>query len=205
VRPALLIVSHWGPAPPVFAPDMERGRVRVVRQSDLRSRDIAEAGGLITTMHLDQVDFANRRDEIAVLLRRGGNVAFNGHILRVFADGLGLFRPLPSARLPELTLTQLHPHPVLAEIDRSEMLLRHGVAGFYGRGYNPLPRGAVAVTGIGPEKLPIDWDWPTPLGGSIFSHAGNDLWSLADGETARAIAARMVSWCRGELAMDAAG
>lgn len=72
------------------------------------------------------------------------------------------------------------------------------MAGFYGRGCNPLPEGGIAVNGLGPAKVPVDWVWARPTGGRIFSHAGNDLgsmgleWNLA-GELTR----RIIDWVRG--------
>lgn len=39
--------------------------------------------------------------------------------------------------------------------------------------------GALAVDGVGPLALPVDWKWRTPGGGKMFSHARNDIGGMS--------------------------
>jgi hypothetical protein len=99
------------------------------------------------------------------------------------------FVPLPRADLEHLKVHRLTPHPVFEGVDMADLTYRRGVAGFYARGHNPPPPGAIALTGLGPGRAPCDWVYERPAGGRIFMHAGNDLWMYAGSVCS---AARMV-------------
>lgn len=199
--PVVLIQFRAGPPPSSFAPAIAAGRLRTIVQSALAPGDIAGAAGVIVGMHCDQIDLAARAEEFSVFFAKGGRLAYNGHLLRPFVAGLGTFRVLESQRLPDYQLVRLNPHPIFADIDPAGLVKRKGVAGFYGRGHVPPPEGALAVTGIGPQRLPIDWEWRLPSGGAIFMHAGNELWTIADHpETTALLSDRLVAWCEGRRA-----
>jgi len=197
----LFVHSHYGPIPRPMVGPAGRGRIEIVRDTELTDARIISAKGIITTTHLDQIGFAGHRQALAVFFADGGRLFFNGHIMKPFVDGLQTYRPLLSRKLADLQLVRLRPHPVFGDIDPADMAVRKGVAGFYGRGHNPLPKGARALTGLGPLKQPIDWEWALPGGGMMFCHAGNDLWSMApeDSDGAGAFATRIVAWTEGEL------
>lgn len=196
----LLIHSHYGPPPEGYAMAAADGRLAIVRERDLTAADFAGASGLITTTHLDQVGFLTHADAYTAMLDRGCRWFFNGHMLRDFVEGLGRYVPLTAPRRADYVLTRLHDHPIFAGIDQRSLEENKGVAGFYGRGYNPLPFGGMAVNGIGPAMRPIDWVWARPQGGHMFSHAGNDLGGMG-GETGNGalLTQRIIAWCAGEL------
>lgn len=199
-RPVLLVLTHYGPPAGVFTRLIETGRVRPVRQIALREEDIAEATGIITTIHLDQNDFMRRRASLECFLDSGGRLAFNGHLVRPFIAGPGAYVPLEKRGRADLELVRLAPHPLFDGIPIASLITRRGVAGFYGRGHVPPPPGATAITGIGPECFPVDWEWERPTGGRVFCHAGNDLWTIADTEEiSRTLAERLVDWCAARL------
>jgi hypothetical protein len=197
---AIYIVSDDGPHPAQFDPALALGHLSIIRQVDLTAADIRGAWGLIATAALDQVDFAQRRPVLEEFLARGGRIVFNGHLLRPFADGLQPYIPLPSQRRADLELERLAPHPVFAGIPVAVQQTQRGIAGFYGRGHNPPPAGAQALTGIGPERRPVDWEWLLPPNGQggrggLFVHAGNDIWGTTDDPLVDALVAeRLVAW-----------
>lgn len=197
----LFIQSHYGPLPPVFTDFAAGGRVTIIRDSELTDDDINQADGLITTTHLDQIGFLGHREALAHLFAREGRLFFNGHILKPFVEGLQTYRPMLSKRLSDFKLTRIAPHPIFDNFEPADMATRKGVAGFYGRGHNPMPKGAQAINGIGALKQPIDWQWDLPDGGHIFSHAGNDLWAQAPEDSAgpKAFAERILLWAEGKL------
>lgn len=200
----LLIQSQYpsdGMAPSPFEGAMTEGRVRPVRELSLREEDFETICGLITTTHLDQIGFLRFADAVAAFLAGGGRWIFNGHMLRPPIEGFGLYRRLETPKRGDFALTRLFDHAIFEGIDQSTLETNHGVAGFYGRGYNPLPDGATAINGIGPDHHPIDWVWQRPGGGAILSHAGNEFWGCGDDAvTKQRLADRAVAWANGELA-----
>jgi hypothetical protein len=194
----IYIESDDGPPAEPLRPLLRSGRLQLLRQTDLRQADLDAASGLIATTYLDQIDFMSRKTELAAFLAKGRRMVFNGHVLLPFVDGLQPFRRLASQRRNDLLLQRLTPHPVFAGITAESQQTQKGVAGFYGRGHNPPPPGAVPLTGIGPGKLPIDWEWVMPGGGRLFVHSGNDIWGTSDDAGINAlIASRLVDWVTG--------
>ena len=157
-RPILLVHSHFGEPPRLFSRAVERGDAVIVRELQLTRAHLAAARGLITTQHLDQIGFMAFGEEVQALLDRGGRWFFNGHILRPFIGGLGIYQPIVRAKRADLVLTRLNEHPIFAGIEQRSLEENKGVAGFYGRGHNPLPDGGLAVNGMGPNRFPVDWN-----------------------------------------------
>lgn len=196
----LLIHSHYGTTPGLFAMAEAAGQGVIRREIDLSPADFAKAKGVITTTHLDQLGFARFRPAMEDLLARGGRWFFNGHVMRELVSGLQTYVPIRNAKRADLVLVRLNAHPIFAGIEAASFEENRGVAGFYGRGHNPLPAGAVAITGIGPERLPLDWEWTLPSGGKIFSHAGNNIGGMGSVNPSHdLVAPRILSWTLGEL------
>lgn len=199
-RQILMVHSHYGTPPAFFTHAEQRGHGFIRREIDLTAADFEAASGLLTTNHLDQIGFLRWSDAVEAMLDRDGRWFFNGHFLRKLVEGLGIYVPIRQAKRTDLVLTRLAEHPIFAGIDQSSLEERKGVAGFYGRGYNPLPEGALAINGVGPDRLPVDWEWQRPNGGRIFSHAGNDLGGMGqDLALEDTIASRIIDWTRGGL------
>lgn len=196
----LLIHSHYGDVPPIFAKALALGGATIVRELDLTDQHFEAASGLMTTTHLDQLGFMTYTEVLQNFLNRGGRWFFNGHFMRPLVPGLKTYVPIKKAKRHDLVLGRLNDHPVFAGIDQCSLETRKGVAGFYGRGHNPLPDGGLAINGIGPDLLPVDWVWSRPEGGHVFSHAGNDLYGMSDDDATRTqLTERIISWTAGEL------
>jgi hypothetical protein len=200
----LMIQSHhqepYSMTPPAFADAIASGLMKVVREMELTGDDFATARGLITTTHLDQVGFTCFAADVSAFLDRGGRWIYHGHILRPILPELGTYRPIPDPRRVDLVQSRLYEHPIFAGIDQKMLETNHGVAGFYGRGYNPPPEGAVVINALGPAKAPVDWVWARPRGGEFLSHAGNEFWGCGDDpEIKKQLASRAVAWLAGEL------
>ena len=133
----LYIQSHAGSPDGEFRSAAADGRVKVVRELDLTPAHFDEASGLITTIHLDQLGWPRFAVPLRQLLERGGRWIFNGHILRPFLPGLGVYMPLLQPKRDDLALTRLAEHPIFSGIDQQKLATNRGVAGFYGRGHNP--------------------------------------------------------------------
>lgn len=195
----LCIQSHFGDLPMLFKLAQQRDDVVIISQTELTKQHLQDASGLITTMHLDQLSMMAFSSELEAFLSRGGRWFFNGHIMRPLVFNLENYIPIKAAGKNDLALTALEEHMVFNAVDRSTLGVRKGVAGFYGRGYNPMPKDALAITGVGDEKLPLDWHWNCPKGGQMFSHAGNDLQSVAETKQAsQVLTQNIINWVMAE-------
>jgi hypothetical protein len=191
-------MSHHGGLPAQFAPFAASGRLKGVWEWDLDAATIASASGLLLTMHLDQTRAMAWRDNLEAMLGRGGRILVNGHVARPFISGLTPF-VLCGRKREHFKLTVLGEHAVFDGVDRLALETRRGVAGFYGRGHNPPPDGARALTGIGPQAAPLDWVWHRTDGGTVLSHAGNDLWmNTEDAAQEELMIANALRWLAGE-------
>jgi hypothetical protein len=180
-----------------------RGEVVIVEQHALTSAILKIHQGLITENQLDQNAMLGMRHALADFLDAGGRWFLNGHMVRPLVDGMAQYRPIVEPKRPDFTLTRVNPHPLFERIDLCQIETNKGVAGFYGRGCNPLPKGAVAVNGLGPARVPVDWVWKRPGGGRIFSHSGNDLDSMGrEWGLAPELTRRIVEWTNGGPCLD---
>lgn len=161
----------------------------------------AEVTGIYLAGDLDQEFLLEQRELLNSFVFRGGRILINGHVQRIFLDGLSRWRKLEFRNPADLSLTRVAEHPVWAGTDPRAFLYstgragpvpfgeleRIGVAGFYGRGYYlDLPHDARVVHTIGRIHAPIDYEYSLGAG-YVLVHGGNDLLQFAgpDRGTAR--------------------
>lgn len=189
--------SYAGPAQPV-QDAAAQGRVTIVCQGELTPEHLQGASGLITGNQLDQNAFLDLKADLEAFMDRGGRWFFNGHIVRPLLDGLGIYAPMQQPKLSDFSHTRLAPHPIFDGLELAHLETNKGVAGFYGRGANPLPAGGIAVTGLRNGTVPVDWLWPRPGGGRFFSHAGNDLGQMGlEHGLSPLLHSRIIDWANG--------
>jgi len=191
-----LHAGHDLPPDPIQRAAAE-GRVTVLPQADLPEAALLAHRGLITGMLLDQDAMMALRPALARFLAAGGRWVFNGHLLRPLVEGLAPYQPIPSPKRADLDLTARVAHPVFAGFDLKELEANKGVAGFYGRGANPPPAGAVVLNTLG-QAVPVDWVWQRSGGGGVLSHAGNDLAQIATMHgVGERVWANLIDWAAG--------
>ncbi len=153
--------------------------------------------GVLVPAHIDQRALQKHQPLLQRHLDNGGRLVLNGHMVHLCLAWLKPFVPLPERNQVGLQITRLADHPVFDGVDPRDLTYRRGVAGFYGRGHNPMPDGARPIHGIGPEQHPLDWELPLHSGGRVLMHSGNDLWMYAaDATSARRIAPQLVNWLK---------
>ena len=159
---------------------------------------LQDYAALLLPAHLDQRYFGSIAPGITDFLDGGGTLVFNGHVAWPMLPEFNPFVPLPRVNLEQLQVHRLTAHPVFDGVDMQDLTFRRGVAGFYARGHNPPPQGAIPVTGLGPARAPCDWVYRRPSGGRIFMHAGNDLWMYAGSACSAArIVPQLCDWAGG--------
>lgn len=150
---------------------------------------------LLVPSGIDQRLFAGHRPWIERFLAGGGTLVFNGLLAYPFLPDLRPFQPLPRRGRSDLQVRIVARHPIYEGVEDDDLTYRRGVAGFYGRGANPPPPGALVLATVG-DGAPMDWEWQRPGGGRLLMHAGNDLWMYWDDPTSAARMARqLLDWC----------
>lgn len=181
----------------------DQGVVTIVEQTELTPEQLLFSRGLITGNQLDQNGMIEMRATLAAFLDAGGRWFLNGHLLRPLLDGMAQYRPIQAPKRVDLSLQPINAHPIFAGIALDQIDTSHGVAGFYGRGCNPMPLGAVAINGLGPGQVPVDWVWARPGGGRVFSHAGSELSSMGtDWNLSDELTRRVIDWVGGGTCLD---
>lgn len=176
------------------------GRVETRPLSELAGLELSGHGAILVSMLADQVTLAEQSDKLEAFLDAGGTLVFNGHVAHAPIAGLTPFVPQTGRGIDSLTVHRLAEHPVYDGVSAQDLTFRRGVAGFYARGHNPPPAGAVALNGLGPDKVPVDWVWRRPGGGTVLMHCGLDLWAFAgDPTTASRMAPQLLDWLQTDV------
>lgn len=173
-----LYLDNTGSGLPKMLSKLQNHKMHKVPQYEADSLDWSGYTGLILTMHSDQHHLMALSDKFNDYLDQGGNVFFNGHVVQPFLPELTPFYPLEKRSKEELVIHREIEHPAFAGIDSDFLTFRKGVAGFYGRGTNPPPPGAVVINSVGFSHAAVDWVSTRASGGSLFVHSGNDLWTF---------------------------
>jgi hypothetical protein len=169
--------------------------IDVLDQYDLERLALDGYDGLLLSMHADQRHLEEMRPWLDAFLDRGRTIAVNGQVVRRFADGLSLYEPRPGRTRADLEIQITALHPILRGVAETDLTFRKSVAGFWGRGRVPPPRGASILSTVGDPDWPVDWVWQRPSGGWLFMHAGNDVWGYAqDDSTAARVFPQLLDW-----------
>jgi len=196
----ILYIRPLGQEPASFLDQPYARAIEQHRIYDLPGLDLARFGAILVSAHTDQRAFAACAGQIAAFLDAGGLLVFNGHIAYPFLPELAIFVPVPGFSLNLLQVRRTAEHPVFDGVDPQNLTFRRGVAGFYGRGHNPPPPGAVVLHRLSGNDAPLDWVWPRPAGGTVFMHGGNNLWMYADDLTSAArIAPQLMAWVTAQI------
>ncbi|MDR2679076.1 MAG: hypothetical protein LBB51_06525 [Zoogloeaceae bacterium] len=167
---------------------------------ELTEADFSRYKAILVPAHVDQRGLARFHDAIGDFLDAGGLLVFNGHLTYPVIPGLAPFVPAPGGGRDDLIVERVGEHPVFADVDVTDLSFRRGVAGFYGRGENPLPEGAIALHRLQKSGAILDWYWERPQGGRILMHSGNPLWMyVGDDCSAARIAPQLLQWVNATL------
>ncbi|GAB3366695.1 MULTISPECIES: hypothetical protein [Giesbergeria] len=196
MHPPLLFIEGVAPLGQAFFHlPLWREYGRAIRVYDLDAQCLEGVQAVLVAGHVDQRALQARQSLLDHYLQQGGSMVINGHVAYPFLPMLRPFVPLAERNMAGLQVQRLMEHPVFRGVDTYDLTYRRGVAGFYGRGHNPLPPGAKAIHGIGPQALPLDWELPLAGAGRLLVHGGNDLWMYAaDNTSARRIAPQLLEW-----------
>lgn len=167
----------------------------------LHERDLSGFRALLVPAHADQRYLLQQGALLEAYLESGGTMVFNGHVAYPFLRWLAPFVPGFGAGIAGLRVHRAAPHPLFDGVDPEHLTFRRGVAGFYARGSNPAPAGALVLNTLGPDAQAIDWVLALPGGGRLLVHSGNDLWMYAgSADSAGRIVPQLFAWLQGDAA-----
>lgn len=173
---------------------------------DLTSDVIRNSKVILIDAHCDQRFLCKFSADLEYHLSAGGTVVFNGHLEYPIFKELASFQVAQGRGRSDLLIERVHSHPVFNQVDCQDISLRRGVAGFYARGANPPPEGAVVLHRLVKDHSPIDWIWKRPAGGQIFMHSGNNMWMYINDETsAKYITPQLIEWISSGATYNFAG
>lgn len=182
-------------APAALASGPWAGKVDFVDQRRFGELDLSPYGAILLSMLTDQASLSRHAGKLDAYLAAGGTVVMCGHVAYPLLAGVDSFVPQRGHGVEALRMHRLADHPVFDGVAADDLTFRRGVAGFYGRGHNPPPAGAVALNGLGPDRVALDWQWRRPGGGTVFMHCGLDLWAYAGDPTSAArMAPQLMGW-----------
>ena len=194
-------LNHWsgeGPAALTGGPAPLAASLPLYR---LHEQPLAGYRALLIPANADQRYLLEQRERLETYLESGGTVVFNGHVAYPFLRWLAPFVPGAGKGIEGLRVHRAAPHPIVDGVDPEHLTFRRGVAGFYARGGNPAPAGALVLNTLGPDAQPIDWLLALPGGGRLLAHAGNDLWMYAGSpDSAARLVPQLFDWLKGDAA-----
>ena len=204
MRKGLIAVNGNGHEPSLCRQDAYGDRLDAIELYDLEQdgrilNALMPYAALLLPIHYDQLFLQRHAADLGAWLNLGGTMVINGHVAHPYADELTRFVPVENARMADYEVVMLQPHPVFVGVDPYDLTFRRGVSGFYGRGSNPPPPGALPLTGLKSSGAVIDWVHERPGGGRIFMHSGNSIWMYQDesNTSAARIVPQLIDWALG--------
>ncbi len=203
----LLIISGSRGAPFLQHP-VSAGRVETIDMYDLDKAALRNYKALLIPMHSDQRHLVKHRARLEAFLSGGGIIIFSGHVAYPFLPELRPFIASDYRSVNDLFIYRAAEHPIWRDVLEEDLTFRKGVAGFYGRGYNPPPPNATIINTLGPKRLPIDYMYVRSSGGTVLVHSGNDFWNFAlfpnDITSAARMPGQLLEWIETDMVGDAA-
>jgi hypothetical protein len=172
----IVSVPRQGKSPKFWNSQEHKSKFDVINQYALEDVEFDKYKAILVSMHIDQYVLSSMKPRLEKFLKDGKKLFFNGHIIKPFLDGLSEYIPMENPDLYDFKVKELASHPIFDGFEIERLNLRKGVAGFFGRGSNPAPKGAKILLGFRGGEVACDWEYMTPNGGILYVHSGNDLW-----------------------------
>jgi hypothetical protein len=162
--------------------------------------DLSRYIGLVVPGLADQEFLLEQRHLIRAWLDAGGVLAFSGQLFRPWLPGGRPFVPTTVRSFRDYAVRIVCSHPVFDGVTDDDLTFRKGVAGFFARGHHPVPEGAEVLVRLSGGEPVVYIDRVTTAG-TMFVHAGNDIFGYADAEGRCArLVPQLLAWMRTESA-----
>lgn len=151
-----------------------KDNLHLIDQYELEHLDLNQYDCLFVTDFVDQEFLYEQRKKIEAFLQQRKVVIFCGHLFRKWLPGASLFLPKKINHYKDYEVCIAEEHPIFQGVDPYDMTYNKGVAGFFARGYHPLPEGAQVLLAF-KDNTPITYIDRQSTPGTILVHAGRDL------------------------------
>lgn len=113
--------------------------------------------------------------------------------------GCALFTPKEIKSHHDYNVSIVQPHAIFENVKAEDMIFNKGVKGFFARGtHSPVPEKAEVLLEL-PNNVPITYIDRHTTNGTIFAHAGRDLFAYRNqGKTTDHISAQLLQWVHDE-------
>lgn len=179
----LFLTCTDGQGKPLLAATNTTQRVTLLDQYALDAEQLAQHRGLIISMMADQRWLVAQKPLLETWLAQGGRMIINGHIGWRFLDCLQRYEAMPAPDMSAFQVQRHMDHPVFRGVNPQTLNIRRGVAGFWGRGANPMPAGGQMIHSLDQGRVPVDWVYEIAGGGQVLSHAGVEMWGALERPT----------------------
>lgn len=168
---------------------------------DIEHVDLTPYKAIVVHDFVDQMHLATHRHIIEAFLQAGNIVIWSGHLTTDWLPGCAPFQPKPIQQFSDYNISVVQPHEVFEGVTTEDMTLNKGVAGFFARGAHlPLPPHAEALLTL-PNGFITTYIDRHSTNGTIFVHAGRDLFSQRDQKkTTDRIHTQLLAWVHDEHA-----
>lgn len=165
---------------------------------DLERTDLTQYLAVAVPGLADQIYLAQHAEQIRAFLDKGRVLIYSGMLFTPWLPGGGDYHPKTIHSYKDYFLHVVTPHPIFAGIEIDDLIFRRGVAGFFARGHNDVPRGAETVLAL-PGGEPVVYVDRVSTHGTILCHSGNDLLGYGKSEdTTARLVPQLLAWMRAE-------
>ena len=171
----------------------------IIDQYAFAEMDLSCFKAIVVHDFIDQIFMEKHKEKIADFLNEGKIVVWGGHLATPWLPGCPLFTPAEIKQHSDYRISIAKEHPIFAGVDPDDMTYNKGVAGFFSRGsHTPVPADAEVLLLLAGE-IPITYIDRKTTKGTIFVHAGRDLFAqrMQEKSTDR-ISEQLLQWIHEE-------
>ncbi len=171
----------------------------MIDQYAFAETDLTPFKAIVVHDFIDQLYMEKHKEKIAAFLNAGKIVVWAGHLVTPWLPGCAIFTPKEIKNHADYEISIVKEHPVFEGVNPDEMTYNKGVAGFFARGsHTPVPAGSEVLLSL-PEDTPITYIDRTTTKGTIFVHAGRDLFAQRmQSKTTDRISTQLLQWIHDE-------
>jgi len=175
-----------------------RENFHLIDQYDFSTIDLEPFKCLVIQEFCDQEFLLQHQSRINEFLQHGKIVIFCGHLFLNLLPGTFPFIPKSVSSFRDYIISKESEHEIFEGVLAEEMTFNKGVAGFFARGTHPHKEEVEVLLRL-PGGMPTTYIDRTSTNGTIFVHAGKDLFNYhAQNKSTNRIPTQLLQWVHDE-------